>query len=141
MANPTTKRSGGVQVREPQGAGANSRRWVERDAAALSPSYTRSYPFVIERGRGSEVWDVDGHRYIDMNAGIAVTSTGHCHPEVVKAKWESMDKVDCLFGTGIFSGDQTYGIKHHAVGHPLPYQKLVNGKVVYGGWIDVGAIP
>lgn len=62
-------------------------------------------------------------------------------PEVVKAKWESMDKVDCLFGTGIFSGDQTYGIKHHALGHPLSYQKLVNGKVVYGGWIDVGAIP
>ena len=62
-------------------------------------------------------------------------------PDAVKAKWETMDKVDCLFGTGIFSGDETYGLKHHALGHPLPYQKLVKGNVVYGGWIDVGPIP
>jgi len=62
-------------------------------------------------------------------------------PAVVKAKWETMDTVECLFGTGIFSGDETYGLKHHALGHPLPYQKLVKGKVVYGGWIDVGPIP
>jgi branched-chain amino acid transport system substrate-binding protein len=62
-------------------------------------------------------------------------------PAVVKAKWETMDTVECLFGTGIFSGDKTYGLKHHALGHPLPYQKLVNGEVIYGGWIDVGPIP
>ena len=62
-------------------------------------------------------------------------------PAVVKAKWESMDKVETLFGTGIISGDETYGIRHHAVGHPAQYEKLVKGKVVYGGWIDVGAIP
>jgi hypothetical protein len=62
-------------------------------------------------------------------------------PDVVKAKWESMDKVETLFGTGYVSGDQTYGIKKHAIGHPLPYQKVVNGKVVFGGWIDVGPIP
>jgi hypothetical protein len=62
-------------------------------------------------------------------------------PDVVKAKWESMDKVDCLFGTCEFGGDQTYGLKHHAISHPLPYQKLMNGKVEYGGWVDVGRIP
>jgi len=62
-------------------------------------------------------------------------------PAVVKAKWESMDKVETLFGTGYVSGDQTYGIKKHAIGHPLPYQKVVNGKVVFGGWNDVGPIP
>jgi branched-chain amino acid transport system substrate-binding protein len=62
-------------------------------------------------------------------------------PSVVKAKWETMDKVDCLFGAGIFSGDETYGLKRHAIGHPLPYQKLVKGEVKYGGWIDVGPIP
>ncbi len=62
-------------------------------------------------------------------------------PKVVKKTWESMETVECLFGTGIFSGDKTYGLKHHAIGHPLPYQKLVNGKVIYGGWIDVGPIP
>jgi branched-chain amino acid transport system substrate-binding protein len=62
-------------------------------------------------------------------------------PEVVKAKWETMDKVDCLFGTGEFGGDETYGLKHHAISHPLPYQKLVHGKVVYGGWVNVERIP
>lgn len=62
-------------------------------------------------------------------------------PAVVKAKWETMDKVDCLYGTCTFGGDETYGLKHHAVGHPLAYQKLVKGKVVYGGWVDVGRIP
>jgi ABC-type branched-subunit amino acid transport system substrate-binding protein len=62
-------------------------------------------------------------------------------PAVVKAKWETMDKVDCLYGTCTFGGDATYGLKHHAVGHPQAYQKLVKGKVVYGGWVDVGRIP
>jgi ABC-type branched-subunit amino acid transport system substrate-binding protein len=62
-------------------------------------------------------------------------------PAVVKAKWETMDTIESLFGTAIFSGDKTYGLKHHALGHPLPYQKLVKGEVVYGGWIDVGPIP
>jgi branched-chain amino acid transport system substrate-binding protein len=62
-------------------------------------------------------------------------------PAVVKAKWESMDTLDTLFGKGIFSGDQTYGLKHHAIGHPIQYQKLVNGEGQYGGWIDVGPIP
>lgn len=62
-------------------------------------------------------------------------------PSTVKATWESADKVETLFGTGYVSGDETYGVKHHAIGHPLPYQKVVEGKVVYGGWIDVGPIP
>jgi hypothetical protein len=62
-------------------------------------------------------------------------------PAKVKETWENMDTVECLFGTGIFSGDKTYGLKHHALGHPLSYQKLVNGEVIYGGWIDVGPIP
>ena len=62
-------------------------------------------------------------------------------PDVVKAKWEEMEKVDCLFGECEFGGDQTFGLKHHAISHPLPYQKLVNGKVVYGGWVPVERIP
>jgi len=59
--------------------------WIQRDKAVMSPSLTRGYPFVIDHGKGSEVWDVDGNRYIDMNATIAVTSTGHCHPAVIEA--------------------------------------------------------
>ncbi len=62
-------------------------------------------------------------------------------PAAVKAKWETMDKVDCLYGECTFGGDQTYGLKHHAIGHPLPYQKLVKGKVIYGGWVNIEPIP
>lgn len=62
-------------------------------------------------------------------------------PEVVKAKWETMDKVECLYGTCMFGGDETYGLKHHAVSHPQAYQKLVRGKVVYGGWVAIGRVP
>jgi branched-chain amino acid transport system substrate-binding protein len=62
-------------------------------------------------------------------------------PAVIKAKWETMDKVECVYGTCTFGGDETYGLKHHAISHPQPYTKLVNGKVVEGGWVDVGRIP
>ena len=63
-------------------------------------------------------------------------------PAVVKAKWESMDKVDTLFGPGIICGDEMYApLKHHAVSQPQQYTKLVKGKSVFGGWIDVGPIP
>ncbi|HLF27618.1 MAG TPA: acetyl ornithine aminotransferase family protein [Anaerolineae bacterium] len=65
--------------------GLVSQAWIDRDQAVMSPSLTRSYPFVMAQGRGSEVWDVDGKRYIDLNATIAVTSTGHSHPAVVEA--------------------------------------------------------
>ncbi len=58
---------------------------VARDDQVISPSYTRSYPLVIDHGLGSEVWDVDGNRFIDFTAGVAVLATGHAHPEVVKA--------------------------------------------------------
>ncbi|MEA3459751.1 MAG: aminotransferase class III-fold pyridoxal phosphate-dependent enzyme, partial [Chloroflexota bacterium] len=72
--------------------GPQARAWVERDAAAIAPCYTRSYPFVMDHGRGSEVWDVDGNRFIDCSAGIAVTATGHAHPKVVKAIQEQAEK-------------------------------------------------
>jgi 4-aminobutyrate aminotransferase len=58
---------------------------VERDQATTSPSLPRAYPFVPKRASGSVVEDVDGNLFLDLNAGIAVTSTGHCHPTVVEA--------------------------------------------------------
>ncbi len=58
---------------------------VERDRKVTSPSLPRAYPFVPRRGAGSVVEDVDGNIFLDLNAGIAVTSTGHCHPKVVEA--------------------------------------------------------
>ena len=62
-------------------------------------------------------------------------------PTVVKAKFESMDKLDTLFGPGTVCGDETYGIKHHFVAHPLPIDWVKNGQIIPGGWIDVGFIP
>jgi 4-aminobutyrate aminotransferase len=65
--------------------GPEARAYVARDKDVVSPSLSRSYPFVMERGEGSLVWDVDGNRYVDFSAGIAVAATGHAHPKVVKA--------------------------------------------------------
>ena len=58
---------------------------IERDRKVTSPSLPRAYPFVPRRGAGSVVEDVDGNLFLDLNAGIAVTSTGHTHPRVVEA--------------------------------------------------------
>ncbi len=58
---------------------------IERDRKVTSPSLPRAYPFVPRRGAGSVVEDVDGNLFLDLNAGIAVTSTGHAHPSVVEA--------------------------------------------------------
>jgi 4-aminobutyrate aminotransferase len=58
---------------------------IDRDGKVTSPSLPRAYPFVPKRGAGSVVEDVDGNRFLDLNAGIAVASTGHAHPVVVEA--------------------------------------------------------
>ncbi len=65
--------------------GPKARAAVEADTRLISPSYTRSYPLVARRGRGVRIEDVDGNESLDFAAGIAVNSTGHCHPEVVAA--------------------------------------------------------
>jgi 4-aminobutyrate aminotransferase len=65
---------------------------IERDKKVISPSYPRDYPFVMDYGKGSEVWDVDGNRYLDFMGGIAVVSTGYSHPQVVKAIQEQAEK-------------------------------------------------
>jgi 4-aminobutyrate aminotransferase len=58
--------------------GPKARELLARDAlVVVSPSYPRDYPFVMSHGRGAEVWDVDGNRFLDFAAGIAVCSTGH----------------------------------------------------------------
>ncbi len=65
--------------------GPKARDILERDARTTSPSLPRAYPFVPARGAGCVVEDVDGNVFLDVNAGIAVASTGHCHPAVVEA--------------------------------------------------------
>jgi 4-aminobutyrate aminotransferase len=72
--------------------GPKAREILVRDAATISASYPRDYPFVMDYGRGTEVWDVDGNRFLDFAAGIAVCSTGHCHPAVVRAIQEQAEK-------------------------------------------------
>ncbi len=65
--------------------GPNAKALMERDERYSSPSYTRDVPLVVRRGMGSVIEDVDGNRFLDFAAGIAVCSTGHCHPKVVAA--------------------------------------------------------
>jgi 4-aminobutyrate aminotransferase len=72
--------------------GPVARSIIERDRAVISSSYPRGYPFVMDHGRGCEVWDVDGNRFLDFAAGIAVNSTGHSHPAVVKAIQDQAEK-------------------------------------------------
>lgn len=72
--------------------GPRARELIARDAAVVSPAYPRDYPFVMAHGRGAEVWDVDGNRFLDFAAGIAVCSTGHSHPAVVQAVKDAADR-------------------------------------------------
>ncbi|HKV65208.1 MAG TPA: acetyl ornithine aminotransferase family protein [Rhodanobacteraceae bacterium] len=72
--------------------GPKARTMIARDAAVISPSYPRGYPFVMSHGRGTEVWDVDDNRFLDFAAGIAVCATGHAHPKVVKAAQDAAAK-------------------------------------------------
>src|ERR1700745_31259 len=82
--------------------GPNAERIVEDDDRLISPSYTRSYPLVAKRGRGVRVEDVDGNEFLDFAAGIAVTSTGHCHPEVVKAIQRQAGELIHMSGTDFY---------------------------------------
>jgi 4-aminobutyrate aminotransferase len=82
--------------------GPRAKAVIERDSAVLSPSYTRSYPMVAERGEGAIVEDVDGNRFLDFNAGIAVVSTGHCHPRVVEAIQKQAARLIHMSGTDFY---------------------------------------
>ncbi len=72
--------------------GPKAKALIERDRKVISPSYPRGYPFAMDHGKGTEVWDVDGNRFLDFAAGIAVVATGHCHPRVVKAIQDQAEK-------------------------------------------------
>jgi 4-aminobutyrate aminotransferase len=82
--------------------GPKARAVVEADHRVVSPSYTRSYPMVAKRGRGLRVEDVDGNEFLDFAAGIAVCSTGHCHPEVVAAIQKQAAELIHISGTDFY---------------------------------------
>jgi 4-aminobutyrate aminotransferase len=82
--------------------GPNAKRVLEADERYMSPSYTRSYPLVAKQGRGVVVTDVDGNEFFDFSSGIAVTSTGHCHPDVVAAIQKQAGELIHMSGTDFY---------------------------------------
>ena len=82
--------------------GPKGKKLLQRDERYLSPSYTRAYPLVVERGSGAVIEDVDGNLFLDFTAGIAVVATGHCHPEVVAAIQNQAAKLIHMSGTDFY---------------------------------------
>ena len=83
--------------------GPKARAAVEADHRLISPSYTRSYPLVAKRGRGLRIEDSDGNEFLDFAAGIAVVSTGNCHPEVVAAIQKQAAELIHISGTDFYN--------------------------------------
>ena len=106
--------------------GPRARAIVERDARVVSPSYTRTYPLVAARGEGAMVEDVDGNRFLDFNAGIAVVATGHCHPCVVEAIQRQAARLIHMSGTDFYYeemvllAEKLAEIVPHAENEPAP---------------------
>ena len=82
--------------------GPKAREILARDARSISPSYTRTYPLVAQRGYGALIEDVDGNTFVDFAAGIAVCATGHCHPQVVAAIQKQAAELIHLSGTDFY---------------------------------------
>lgn len=89
-----------------QRPGPAAREIVARDSHVLAPVAGRVYPFVMERGSGCDVWDVDGNQYLDFNAGIAVVATGHSHLRVVKAIQDQAARFIHMAGTDFYNEPQ-----------------------------------
>jgi len=101
MATETMTRPAGPKI-VTKLPGPNAQRVLKGDEKWISPSYTRSYPLVAKRGRGVVIEDVDGNEFFDFSAGIAVTSTGHCHPEVVAAIQKQAGELIHMSGTDFY---------------------------------------
>jgi 4-aminobutyrate aminotransferase len=100
--------------------GPKAKAIIERDATYVSPSYTRGYPLVIARGEGAVVEDVDGNRFLDCAAGIAVNSTGHSHPDVVQAIVDQAQKFLHMSGTDFYYEPQVRLAEEIASIVPMP---------------------
>jgi len=82
--------------------GPRAAELLARDTVHVSGSYTRVYPLVVEEGSGAVIVDVDGNRFLDFTAGIAVANTGHCHPQVVAAIQDQAAKLIHMSGTDFY---------------------------------------
>ncbi len=98
---------------------------LERDHQYVSPSYTRAYPLVVERGSGAVIEDVDGNCFLDFTAGIAVTNTGHCHPDVVAAIQDQAANLIHMSGTDFYYRPQIELAERLAKLAPGPSPKMV----------------
>jgi 4-aminobutyrate aminotransferase len=101
MTPPLAPAVAGPKIKTPL-PGPNAQRVLDADEKYISPSYTRSYPLVAKSGRGIVVTDVDGNEFFDFSAGIAVTSTGHCHPDVVRAIQKQASELIHMSGTDFY---------------------------------------
>jgi 4-aminobutyrate aminotransferase len=101
MASHTIVSAAGPKIRTKL-PGPNAQKILTGDAKYMSPSYTRSYPLVVKRGRGLLIEDVDGNEFLDFSSGIAVCSTGHCHPEVVAAIQRQAGELIHMSGTDFY---------------------------------------
>ena len=86
--------------------GPKAKALIELDERFTSPSYTRIYPLAVARGEGAVIEDVDGNRFLDFTAGIAVCATGHCHPQVVQAIQTQAAQLLHMSGTDFYNGPQ-----------------------------------
>ncbi|HXJ93792.1 MAG TPA: acetyl ornithine aminotransferase family protein [Terriglobia bacterium] len=96
------RKSAGIAQINTSLPGPEARRVLDLDHQFVSPSYTRDYPLVAKRGQGALVEDVDGNVFLDFAAGIAVVSTGHCHPEVVAAIQKQAAELIHMSGTDFY---------------------------------------
>jgi 4-aminobutyrate aminotransferase len=105
--------------------GPRASAWLQRDARVMSPSYTRAYPLVVRRGQGAMIEDLDGNRFLDFTAGIAVTAAGHCHPRVVKAIRAQSARLIHMSGTDFYYTPQVRLAERLARVAPGPDPKRV----------------
>src|SRR5262245_63760664 len=90
-----------ISIRTPL-PGPKAQSVLEQDHRFVSPSYSRPYPMVAKEGQGMVVTDVDGNRFLDFSAGIAVCATGHCHPQIVKVIQEQAAQLIHMSGTDFY---------------------------------------
>ena len=105
--------------------GPRARAVIERDRLCASPSYIKEYPLVVARGAGAMLEDVDGNRYLDFMAGIAVASTGHAHPAVVAAIMDAASRFLHICGTDFYYESMTALCERLARLAPGPSAKRV----------------
>jgi len=107
--------------------GPRAEEVIALDKQYLSPSYTRPYPLVARSGQGAVVEDVDGNQFLDFNAGIAVVSTGHCHPHVVEAIQRQAAELIHMSGTDFYYPSMVRFAEKLCALAPGPARKLYYG--------------